>query len=782
MIFKKVPSWIVALILLIIIVAVALWLRVLLPYSQVFVGDWVKMTGVDAYYYMRLVDNLMRHFPQLTQFDPYNIYPGGALTDAQPNFFAYFMGGVIWLLGIGSPGQHFADTVAVYIPPVMAVITILAVFIIGRALVNRWVGLLAAAMLAIMPGEFLNRSLFGYTDQHIAEVMWSTLTIMFLMLAIKHGKSIDQIYLKQNGWRVTIKPAILSGLAGLALGLYMLTWAGAALFLLIIFAFLLVQAVIDYMSARDVVGVAGCGLIVFIAGLAVYLPGGVSQFTLLSLVGGIGLTIVLIIAARLVEKYVAKRIYYPIILIVLGLLGGLALYLIAPATFASLFERLAGIFTWPSSTTIMEMQPLLLQQGSFTLQVALGNYTSGFFLGLAGLVLIIYRVIRKPEPLGILLLIWSVIILLAALAMRRFSYYLAVNMAVMSGYFAWWVLSLAGFGRQVAQVPVPAKQVTSKKKISKRREAQAARKQKGNYVLMTVTLVIVLAVVIFPNLGPLPGGVKPAQDLATRPLFAPPDAWCESLDWLRVNTPEPLGNADAYYGLYKPPGSPGGYVYPGTAYGVMAWWDYGYWITRIGRRIPFSNPGTAGTKGESKFFLAQDEAAAGQAIKDLNIKYIIVDKEIASYDGKFHALPTWVGGVYQEYYDLYLQKQANNYAPVLLFYPEFYRSMVIRLYNFDGKEVTPNQVEVIRYEPVKFPEGKTYNVIADTKKFDTYAEADSFLKSQESGSYRIVGRDTYQSPVPLEALKGYKLVHGSLEKASAGTASVSFIKIYEHQP
>jgi len=76
MIFKRIPSWAIVLLLLIIIVAVALWLRVVLPYNQVFVKDWVKMTGVDAYYFMRLVDNLVKNFPQLTQFDPYLQYPG----------------------------------------------------------------------------------------------------------------------------------------------------------------------------------------------------------------------------------------------------------------------------------------------------------------------------------------------------------------------------------------------------------------------------------------------------------------------------------------------------------------------------------------------------------------------------------------------------------------------------------------------------------------------------------------------------------------------------------
>ena len=34
--------------------------------------------------------------------------------------------------------------------------------------------------------------------------------------------------------------------------------------------------------------------------------------------------------------------------------------------------------------------------------------------------------------------------------MRRFSYYLAVNIAVLSGYFIWWILGLVGFGRKLA--------------------------------------------------------------------------------------------------------------------------------------------------------------------------------------------------------------------------------------------------------------------------------------------------------------------------------------------
>ena len=57
--------------------AVALILRVWLPYDKIMTGEWIKFSGADAYYHMRLVDNLVHNFPHLTAFDPYLIFPGG---------------------------------------------------------------------------------------------------------------------------------------------------------------------------------------------------------------------------------------------------------------------------------------------------------------------------------------------------------------------------------------------------------------------------------------------------------------------------------------------------------------------------------------------------------------------------------------------------------------------------------------------------------------------------------------------------------------------------------
>ena len=243
---KKIPSWTIALLLLIAIVAVALWLRVILPYNQVFVNDWVKITGVDGNFYMRLVENLAAHFPNITQFDPYYVFPDGARTDQEPLFFAYLMGGIAWLVGLGRPTTHMVDVVSVYIPPFLAALSIIAAFFIGKAIANKWVGLFAAALMAVMPGEFLNRSLLGYTDHHVAEVLWSTLFMLFTMLAFKFGEGIDIKFIREKGWKPITKPLVMCILAGIALAFYMATWAGAALFILVLFVFLVIQIIIDY--------------------------------------------------------------------------------------------------------------------------------------------------------------------------------------------------------------------------------------------------------------------------------------------------------------------------------------------------------------------------------------------------------------------------------------------------------------------------------------------------------------------------------------------------------
>jgi hypothetical protein len=119
-------------------------------------------------------------------------------------------------------------------------------------------------------------------------------------------------------------------------------------------------------------------------------------------------------------------------------------------------------------------------------------------------------------------------------------------------------------------------------------------------------------------------------------------------------------------------------------------------------------------------------------------------------------------------------------VPLLVFYPEFYRTLVIRLYNFDGKQVLPQKTAVMTWQERTMPDGQKFKEILGLRNFRGYDEAAAFVAGQKEGNCRIVGSDPLASPVPLEALDGYKPVYQSKETASAGSSPLPVIKIFEY--
>jgi len=87
----------------------------------------------------------------------------------------------------------------------------------------------------------------------------------------------------------------------------------------------------------------------------------------------------------------------------------------------------------------------------------------------------------------------------------------------------------------------------------------------------------------------------------------------------------------------------------------------------------------------------------------------------------------------------------------------------------------------ISYELNEDEEGNQYKLITTAEEFGSYEEAEAFLLSQESGNYEIVGVDPFISPVPLEALEDYQLIHssdGSIEVPNVG--EIPAVKIFEY--
>jgi len=393
--------------------------------------------------------------------------------------------------------------------------------------------------------------------------------------------------------------------------------------------------------------------------------------------------------------------------------------------------------------------------------------------------------------------------LAAVLGQRRFSYYYAINAALLTGYFCWRILDFAGLRELLGKPKEAVKKYITRAERRRREKAKARAgagqktflQPSGTLIKVIVAGVVIFFLVFFPCIG-LPG-IKPYAMVFGRPvdLFGHPielrikltqplarepglinHAWYDSLLWLKENTPEPFGNPDSYYELYETPPQGQKYEYPESAYSVMSWWDYGHWITRISHRIPISNPFQAGASQVAHYFIAQDEESANQMLDKLGSRYVIIDYQMPAT--KFYAMPEFSGSNSDQFYEIYYQPaQAGKLEPVPYFYPTYYRSAVVRLYNFDGRAVVPQDATiVISYEEKLSREGKPYREITSSQNFSSYEEAEAYVAKQESGKYVLGNYDPFVTPVPLEKMEHYQLVHTSVQKWQ-GKAQV---KIFEY--
>jgi oligosaccharyl transferase (archaeosortase A-associated) len=754
---------------------ISLIFRIDLPYNQIFIGDWIKFSSIDAYYHMHLVDNLVHNFPALTSFDPYFMYPGG-ISVTGVHFFDWLLAGIIWMFGLGSPTQHTVDVVGVYFPAILAALTVIPAYFIGKALFNRWAGLIAAALMAILPGEFMGRSILGFTDQHVAETLFSMVAVLFLILAIKVAGQRQLTFddLRKRNWKTIIRPLVYSLLAGFFLGLYLITWAGGLLFVFIIALYFIIQFIINHLRRESCDYLGFIGFILFLVALVIFLPFSPPRDVSIAMVIALFIPPVLYGISRLVSDRGLKPVYYPLGLIGIAVVFVAIFYAISPDTISSMLTRFKMVFVpgGAMGATTLEMQPFLSPQGSFSTAVAWGNFTTNFFLtkswpipgfGIVSFFILIWLVIRHrgKEQHWLLFLVWTLVILVATMTQRRFAYYLAVNIALLSAYISWQIIWLAGLRNLMTK----SKEIRVKPGADTTK-GKTKRGTKGgmdiyiyhvNIILSALAIVVVFFAVLYPNIGK-------SKEVASAASFAPSNAWQASLLWMKENTPEPLGDPDAYYSLYEKPPPGEKYKYPESAYGVTSWWDYGYWITRTAHRIPSANPSQPAKriKQIAELFLSHEEPMNQEAIKiveELDSSYVVIDYATAT--SKFWAVVTWAEQTQDIYSDIYYIPYQERLIAKEIYYPEYYRTMCVRLYNFNGKAVSEEKPTVITFNEVTGDDGQVYRVITQASEFPSYQEALDYLEEEGTANQRIVSVNPFTSPVPLEALEDYRIIYSS---------------------
>jgi len=674
--------------LLTIIFAIALYIRAVLPYKSVFLADGtVRFGGNDPWYHMRIVDYILHNYPHTLTYDAFTEFPYGHFQHYGP-LYDQAIAFISIVLGLGHPSAHLVSTVGAYFPTVLGALVVIPVYFIGKRLHNRGTGLLAALIIATLPGQFLSRSLLGFTDHHVAETLFSTATILFLMLAFRSARAQNLSFSDiTKDWHVIKYPLLYALLAGLAYAAYQLCWTGAILFGLIIMLSATIICIAEHIKGNSTEYIAIVGAIAFGLEALLILPwihpelGFSGNYSLLhvttSIIAIIALVLMYIISKELNRRDL-NRYYYPAVLVAGVLVGFVVLSLISPAMTSTIEGSLTTVFTVREggASTVAEITSMLttndvLDIGRYAKfpryagepSMVYGNFGSCFYISLLGIMVLGYYVLRRWKPEDILMLVWTLVILLSIYGQNRFAYYYAVNVALLSAYFGTKLIGFTGFNYE--------------EKVGRVDDIPQFLKKNIGYVVLAIILV---AVLVYPW-GPAANTLNQAKYSG-----GPGSQWYNSLEWMRYNTPDPAPDPTvfSYYGPYvrPPPGEP--YPYPDTAYGVMSWWDYGFWIETIGRRIPNANPFQGGIgggeeqrPGAATFFTTETEDEANEIADTLGVKYVVSDVQMAT--GKFHAIAAWdcdTGG----YSEWLLIGGRNNWLPTM----RYFNSMEGRLHIFDG--------------------------------------------------------------------------------------------------
>lgn len=210
-------------------------------YPEVFKADGsVRLLGVDATYHLRQSKHILDNFPYIARWDNQASFPrikknGGT---GLMNVLIASISKVVF--GLDASLNDIA-LIAVVSTFVIGSLCTLILYLLSGQFLNRRYSILCVFIFLIFPGEFLDKSLLGFADQHVAEVFLLLLSLFALCKYLHVFEKYDT--------RQIITYAFLSSLPFVLLSY---TWRGAAIYLPLIAISLVIYITLTIYSGKPV--------------------------------------------------------------------------------------------------------------------------------------------------------------------------------------------------------------------------------------------------------------------------------------------------------------------------------------------------------------------------------------------------------------------------------------------------------------------------------------------------------------------------------------------------
>jgi dolichyl-phosphooligosaccharide-protein glycotransferase len=758
---------------------ITLWVR-LLPMLMVGNVDILTMVASDdPLYNFRQVEQIIANFPNYAWYDPMSLYPTGTNVYWGP-LFTTIIAAVCIIVGATTRPEIIA--VGLVIPPIMAMCMVPLMYYMGKICGDWKTGLFASAFIAIVSGQYFFRSLYGYTDHHMAEVLFSSLLCLCYIYTLYSARDNG---IKFNDINTYKNIAFLSAITGVAYFIGILAMPTVVLFAMIMFIFTIIQFFIDGLCGiTSEYLVVVNGVLFFVVAICLLIfgikdPGiSLSTYSMGTLYLYIGLITGTIIF-YLIYKYIGNC--YKSMAIVFGIIlsGIVVLYFLFPDLFSLFMNTMLTFFGQePVTNTVQEARAWSFEQ-------AWTAFNYGFILMLGGFIIIIYKNIKNNHSYYTFATIWSLIMLLSAWQHVRYEYYLAVPLVLLSAICISYIIDIGTpdilkFTKKISDGDKDEKIVLDKKK--KPKDKRLRKTYKKEHTNLSVLPVVVIAIAVIGCLFAYTSFNTNYAIASSGGLRMNPD-WKESMEWMNSNTPDTGVNYTTIYNHDT-------FKYPNESYGVMSWWDYGHMITYIAKRIPNANPfqeGIVGKGGSATYFMSTSEDKGNEVLDNAGTRYVVTDIEMDT--GKFWAMATWNDPVranspYQMALFVPSQNNLNNYNSALLNNQEYYMTMVSRLHNFDGSLTIPKTAYYVEYTDADVA-NTALPIVTNAEMLnasDAIIRADVYNLKAVIGYHATVLSSDVMLPIKkIPALDHYRLVHESPSNVlNSNVFDLKYVKIFEY--
>jgi dolichyl-diphosphooligosaccharide--protein glycosyltransferase len=469
----------------------------------------------------------------------------------------------------------------VIFPVIMAVLTVLVIYFVGKDFGGKEVGLFSAFFLALS-SAYISRTSLGFFDDETVGIFGILLFIFFFLRSIDTKRSLE-------------KTVTYAAAGGISLGYLFASWGASRYALGITLVFVLVMILIKRYSTRLFVSYSITFALSIL--IAVMIPRlGVKFLTEPTVLAVVGMF--LIMAALEISNRI--KITKQKILFIIGYFAIIAV-LFFTASSLGLIGSLEGKFESviiPSERIGEGAVQQLIQSVQEHRPATWGSFYYDLGVGILFIPVALYFIVQNPTNRNIFLAIFGLTAIYFAGSMARLTLLLAPVAAILWAYAL--VQVVKPFITILREEPkIPRRKMRFRPRVGKEFSAAFIILM---FILLTLTFVLPstpdssYSKVIERANSPT---TIAASSLPLRPNEIISD-WLDTLNYLRVNVDD---NAV-----------------------VMAWWDYGYWITAIANKTTLADNGTVNTTqiGAIGRAFISDESQAIEFMKAYDVTHVVV--------------------------------------------------------------------------------------------------------------------------------------------------------------